>query len=187
VLEAGAAIVAAAAVFVGAATLLGVFGEGRSRRVASRAEALERRIRDDDGTALSILKEDPVSGRRPVTGLIARWRWATRRAALLDAADVPLKVSECLLVQALLFVALFGLAGLVSGIWLIGLAFGAAGVVAFELWIRSRAKRRLQSFNRQLPMALQIMSTSLRSGFGIMEAVQAVAREMDRPLSDEFR
>jgi tight adherence protein B len=44
----------------------------------------------------------------------------------------------------------------------------------------------MATFNKQLPVALQVMATSLRSGFGVMEAVQTVGREMDEPLAGEF-
>jgi tight adherence protein B len=47
-------------------------------------------------------------------------------------------------------------------------------------------RSRLAAFNKQLPVALQVMATTLRSGFGVMEAVQTVGREMEQPLSGEF-
>jgi tight adherence protein B len=68
----------------------------------------------------------------------------------------------------------------------VGIGTGVLAVVSFEMWVRSRSRRRLQNFEKQLPGALQVMSTSLKSGFGIMEAVSTVVREMDAPLSTEF-
>ena len=121
-----------------------------------------------------------------MSAILRRYSWVASRAALLERAALPLKVSEYILVLVVTFAGLAALVTLTSGILVFGLIFGGVGVVGVELWVRSRARRRLELFNKQLPIALQVMATSLRSGFGIMEAVQTVSREMDDPLAGEF-
>lgn len=135
---------------------------------------------------MGLLKEDAVAGSARVSAALRKYSWVASRAALLEQADLPLKVSEYLLVLVVTFAGLTALVTLTSGMILIGLLFGVVGVVAVELWVRSRGRRRLELFNKQLPVALQVMATSLRSGFGVMEAVQTVSREMDDPLAGEF-
>jgi len=56
-----------------------------------------------------------------------------------------------------------------------------------RLYLRFLKKRRLQKFNEQLEDALTSMSSSLKAGFSINQAIEAVAAENKRPISVEFR
>ncbi len=183
-----AAILGAFSVFVGVGALTGQFSYNR-RKLAARTVTLQRGdVREKPRTlaAAGILKEDVVAGSERVSALLRRYSWVGSRAALLEQAALPLKVSEYLLTLVVAFVGVSALVTLTSGMVIIGLSFGALAVLGIELWVRSRARRRLELFNKQLPVALQVMATSLRSGFGVMEAVQTVSREMDDPLAGEF-
>ncbi|GMV86194.1 MAG: hypothetical protein AMXMBFR80_20490 [Dehalococcoidia bacterium] len=183
-----AAVLGALSVFVGVGALTGQFSENR-RKLAARTVTLQRGGGDERPRTLaagSILKEDVVAGSERVSALLRRYSWVSSRAGLLERAALPLKVSEYLLALVVAFVGVAALVTLTSGMVIIGLSFGALAVLGVELWVRSRARRRLDLFNKQLPVALQVMATSLRSGFGVMEAVQTVSREMDDPLAGEF-
>ena len=183
-----AAVLGALSVFVGVGALTGQLSYNQ-RKLAARTVTLSRPGADDRQRSLAgtgLLKEDAVAGSERVSAILRRYSWVASRAALLERAALPLKVSEYILVLVVTFAGLAALVTLTSGILVFGLIFGGVGVVGVELWVRSRARRRLELFNKQLPIALQVMATSLRSGFGIMEAVQTVSREMDDPLAGEF-
>ncbi len=183
-----AGLFGALSVFVGIGALTGQFSYSQ-RRVAARTVSLQRGGIDEkprDLVLMGLLKDDAVAGSARVSAVLRKYSWVASRAALLEQADLPLKVSEYLLVLVVTFAGLTALVTLTSGMILIGLLFGVVGVVVVEVWVRSRARRRLELFNKQLPVALQVMATSLRSGFGVMEAVQTVSREMDDPLAGEF-
>ena len=65
-----------------------------------------------------------------------------------------------------------------------------AAVVSFplpRLYLRKKKKIRLHTFNEQLEDALQGMSSSLKAGFSINQALESVAQENRRPISVEFR
>ena len=65
-----------------------------------------------------------------------------------------------------------------------------AAVISFplpRLYLRKKKKIRLHTFNEQLEDALQAMSSSLKAGFSINQALEAVAQENRRPISVEFR
>jgi len=47
-------------------------------------------------------------------------------------------------------------------------------------------KNRLRQFEHQLPDALMLMASSLRSGYGLQRAIQAIRDEMRPPISIEF-
>jgi tight adherence protein B len=187
-IEMVAAMTGALAVFVAVGAVTGQFGYSQ-RKIAARAVTLQRH--GDSGTPQAIgnvlLREDSLAGNEQVSRFLGRFTWASEQAKRLDKADLPLKVSEFALIAAGGFAAIAVATTMVSGLWPVGVAFGAVWIIGFDLWVRSRAKRRLSRFNSQLPIALQSMSVSLRSGFGIMEAVASVCREMDAPLSVEFQ
>jgi tight adherence protein B len=187
-LELLAALGAALSVFVAVGALTGQFSFSE-RRVAARTATYQRGGESTGAPREQravLLKDDEFSNSSLANAVLARFAWAPARARLLDQADLPIKVGEYFLVAGGI-AAVFGLlAWMLSGLWPVGLGTGVLAVVAFEAWIRSRSRRRLQTFEKQLPVALQVMSTSLKSGFGIMEAVSTVVREMDAPLATEF-
>lgn len=106
--------------------------------------------------------------------------------ATLEQANVPLSAGEAIfaafgvsLVTGLL-VALFTfniLAGLIVAGIMILLVF------AIINFIGTREKRK---FENQLPDTLTLLSTSLRAGYSLLQAVEAVAQEAPSPTSREF-
>ena len=105
--------------------------------------------------------------------------------AALSAADISTKPAE--------FVASVAVVAIVAG--LVGLLFGGpvlavlisltVGVAARVYVSRAKAKR-LAAFADQLPDVLQLVTTSLRSGCGITQALESVAEEAEEPARSEF-
>ena len=60
------------------------------------------------------------------------------------------------------------------------------GYASVFLWLRNKAKRRLQQFEEQLPDAVDLIVRSLRIGHPFSSAVNIVAMEMADPLGSEF-
>lgn len=60
------------------------------------------------------------------------------------------------------------------------------GYAALYLQLRKKAKKRILTFEEQLPDALDLMVRSLKVGHPINAAVGIVAREMPDPLGTEF-
>ena len=64
-----------------------------------------------------------------------------------------------------------------------------AGVAAFpvpRVYLRFLRKNRLRKFNEQLEDALLSMSSSLKAGFSINQALEVIAQENRHPISFEF-
>ncbi len=57
---------------------------------------------------------------------------------------------------------------------------------AFGLWVKNRINSRLGRFNAQLEVALRLMSTGLRVGLGLRQALIVVVSEMPDPIRTEF-
>ncbi len=74
---------------------------------------------------------------------------------------------------------------------LVKLIFAAviSAVTAFplpRLFLRFLGRQRLKKFNEQLEDALLSISSSLKAGFSINQALEVIARENRRPISYEF-
>lgn len=69
----------------------------------------------------------------------------------------------------------------------IGLVLALVAFPAPRLYLKHKKKARLILFNDQLEDALTSMSSALRSGFSINQAIEVVAQENRRPISVEFR
>jgi tight adherence protein B len=82
-------------------------------------------------------------------------------------------------------------AGLALGGWLLLGPLGAAGGIVIGaavpfIALKALEARRLARFEYGLPDALMLIASSLRSGYGILRAMQAVRDEMGPPISLEF-
>ena len=187
------------ATILGALTIFVLFGafsgalRTNRRHILNRARRMESQrlggvtgVAPTEPAAADLLRKDNLASNAQIASLLGRFSWAERRASTLEQGDLPIKVSE----YALMLVT----GGLVSGAaawYFSGFAPAALVMVAFvfffgEVWVTRRAQKRLQDFSQQLPGALQLMAVSLQSGFGIMDAIRTVARDMDAPLSIEF-
>jgi tight adherence protein B len=71
--------------------------------------------------------------------------------------------------------------GFVFGLMGAGLALNAPRVI-----LRILRERRLRKFNDQLVDALGRMSNSLRAGFSIMQSFEAIVKEGQNPIAQEF-
>jgi Flp pilus assembly protein TadB len=97
-----------------------------------------------------------------------------------------LRPHEWLLLRALTCLVLVLLLALFLGPFfgtLLGLVMGWA---ATELYQRRRIERRVQAFADLFPDALQLVIGSLRSGFSLSQAIDAMVREFPDPISSEF-
>ena len=74
--------------------------------------------------------------------------------------------------------------------WTKIIIFGLIGAVAAfplpRLYLKFLRKQRLRKFNEQLEDALLSMSSSLKAGFSINQALEVIAQENRRPISYEF-
>ena len=103
----------------------------------------------------------------------------------LENAGIVLRPGEFLVLAVtssfVTFAAAFLLFGPIVGLVLAGLVAGG-----FWFSLSFLAQRRRNRFGDQLPDTLQLLSGSLRAGYGILQAIDAVARESEKPTGEEF-
>jgi tight adherence protein B len=54
------------------------------------------------------------------------------------------------------------------------------------LWVRSKAKKRMQAFDAQLSNGLELVTRSMRSGHSLIAGFQMVGEELSDPIGTEF-
>lgn len=109
-----------------------------------------------------------------------------RLAHTLHSADLQMTVTEYLLVWLL---CIFG--GLAAGYalthaWLPAVSVSVIGALIPYMILRYRLMKRLRAFNDQLPNVLMQLSGSMRAGYGLLQAIDFVSREMPAPAGKEF-
>jgi len=105
----------------------------------------------------------------------------------LDDLYLTIPTQHLIYLSVLVFLLLAMLMGTITGSVLLGLVFGLLGLLAPEGLVRFLRRRRRAKFGNQLVDALMTMSNALRTGFSLPQAFQLVQREMDDPISQEFR
>jgi len=68
----------------------------------------------------------------------------------------------------------------------LGLVCGAAGFILPSLVINNLKAQRRAKFHAQLPDAIMVLSSSLKGGLSLMQAIEIVVEEVSGPFSQEF-
>lgn len=104
----------------------------------------------------------------------------------LARADLKVTVGEFLMIQAL-FALVLGVVGTIGfGTIVLGLLAAVVGWFAPRWFVSYRQGQRLHAFSDQLGDSLNLMVNGLRSGYSVLQAMEAVSREMPPPISTEF-
>ena len=114
-----------------------------------------------------------------------------RTQQLLERADLPLRPGEWAVLRVVAVIV-----GMAAGMLLlhdssvatlIGAVLGVlAGLVLPALFLKLAAKRRAGKFESQLPDVLTLIASSLSTGFSLLQALDAVARDAAEPSAKEF-
>ncbi|WP_435987261.1 type II secretion system F family protein [Terrabacter sp. LjRoot27] len=160
----------------------------------------ERRVASIDsyvvGDAVTISRQEMKAAQSTITAQlldmgdrVMKDRKATSKTmALIERADLPFRAGEWLILRVVAVIVGAAI-GLVLGgqAKIVGLVFGiVVGVLIMPIGLRFAASRRARKFEAQLPQILLLISTSLRSGFGLPQALDAVARDAAEPAGKEF-
>jgi tight adherence protein B len=108
-------------------------------------------------------------------------------AQRLDLAGIARKPAEWVLIGVAGSAALAALLTLLTGNLLIGLLIAVpVGWIGMRLTVSVRIRRRRAAFHDQLPDVLQFVAGSIRSGFSLGQALDAMVREGTQPAAGEF-
>ncbi len=181
-------IVAAVASAVGAFLLLVIlFGGGsrhRDAQIAGRLSAYggEKKLGKGIFARFSLLrraasKAEGVAADRGSTQMIE---------AALEQANIPLRPGEAIIGTIGLAFITGIVVGAITQSPIFALGIGLAILIFAFLTVKSVASREKKRFTSQLPDTLTLTSTSLRAGYSLLQAVEAVAQESPEPTRREF-
>jgi tight adherence protein B len=106
----------------------------------------------------------------------------------LARADIKLRTAEYLVVVVVVGLLMSAFIWYIGGQNIIVAVIGfMVGILLPRMYVKRQQGKRLQHFNEQLADMLNLMVNGLRAGYSSMQAMEAVAREMPSPISDEFR
>jgi tight adherence protein B len=159
----------------GGLSLLGVI-------LLPRERVSKRRLGIDKPRSVSTMGQRTVSA---VEGVLERRGKLGDVATTLWVADISMKPAE--FVARVAAVALvFGLLGLMTSGPLLALLLFTMTCVVVWAYVRRAKTRRQATFAEQLPDVLQLVTTALRSGHGLPQALETVAQEGEEPARSEF-
>ena len=159
--------------------------------LAQRVTAYTDIVWENKGpNAASIRRRDRYSRLGWLDGVVRRFDVADSLSIKLLRAGVALRAGEFVFIQ-LVTTTLAGLAAflLVPGVMGgVGPALAAAVLGFFGplAWLRLKRAQRLKRFEHDLPDALDLISSSLRAGYGVVHGFDIVARENGGPCGEEF-
>lgn len=104
----------------------------------------------------------------------------------LDQANLPLRPGEAIagIIGIAVIVGLLVMVFQQSPIW--GGIAAAVVLAVSVILVQGVASRHKTKFENQLPDTLNLLSTSLRSGYSLLQAVEAVSAEAPEPTRREF-
>ena len=164
-------------------------GNGESR-VSSAMSLLARRS--------WLTKAKSVKPQAISTGLInlgdkvmAGRESTSKTMALIERADLPLRAGEWWVLRMIAVVV--GVAAALMlfngglGMTLFALVAGSVlGYLLPAVILRFLARRRCKKFEAQLPDVLTLVASSLSTGFSLLQALDAVAKDAAEPAAKEF-
>ncbi len=105
----------------------------------------------------------------------------------MQQAGIPLLGTEFMALILLSAVIVGAIATVIIKRWYAGI-LAAIIIVAVEyIYILVRIERRSSSFTNQLGDCLMMVANALRAGFSFLQAMEMISKEMEPPISDEFR
>jgi tight adherence protein B len=105
----------------------------------------------------------------------------------LAQANLPLRPGEAIAGAIGLAIVSGLLAGLFTQSTITGLVIGVLTLAILGMAVNTVASRERKRFEAQLPDTLNLISTSLRAGYSMLQSVEAVANEASEPTGREFK
>ncbi len=156
-------------------------------RFAKRLQAYGRRARPTEEEKKPFLQRIPLLNRfsQAAEEEVRKRGLLSGVNAALEQANIPMTPGEAI-------IAMLGLAA-VGGVFvaifnspLAGLIMFGVLLVLFAFLVNYAGNRERKRFEKQLPDTLTLLSTSLRAGYSLLQAIEAVAQEAPDPTAREF-
>lgn len=183
-------------ILVGIVAFLLIFGAGVAIVVSGNRGNVDERLEEFVGTSGMVMETTAV---HEAESLIQAPDMADRVDSMLSGrdffgpiklkiaqADLKLRVVEYMGLKVVVAVIAAIVGGIVGGGLLLAVVGGVVGFNAPSWYISSTGKKRIRAFNDQLSDSLNLWVNALRSGYSVLQSMEAIATEMPPPVSKEF-
>lgn len=143
-------------------------------------------LADFDDSAPDPLEEQNIIARR-LDDVLADRGFAKKWRSQLARADLKLTVGEFLILHVVSAVGMFVLGMLIFGGPILGGVAAVAGLFLPRFYVSYKQGQRLKLFEQQLPDTLSLWVNALRSGYSVLQAMEAIAKEAAEPTAIEFQ
>lgn len=181
-------------VIVGIAAFLMVFGAGIALVAGGSRGNVDERLEEFVGG--TVVVEEPEDVEAVSSGpdmadrldnLLSGQSFFDPIKARIAKADVKLRVSEYLVLIVLSAISVAVLAYIIfSGNPILMIVGFVVGLRLPPTYINFAARRRMRAFDDQLSDTLNLWVNALRSGYSVLQAMEAIATELPAPVSKEF-
>lgn len=174
--------VGAALIFL-ASTLMGLllFIPGR-RRINSLTTSRSRQNMPKMREGLNDLASHLTDAAEKSLG---RHSFGAKLNAALERAGINLRPAEFMVLAGSIALTAVAVGTMLTN-GIMGVFLGVLVIFGARMYVSFRAGRRQAKFADQLNDTLQLLAGSLRAGYGMMQAIDSVARESLSPTRDEF-
>jgi tight adherence protein B len=167
-----------------------LFFFGLQRIVEGQRRVIGNRLEQYGGRSVMIpegLETELAKSRAP--GLDRMMSKSTSQQLELDLQRADLKLTPGEFIALNIGATLLGFLiafALGHSNWAFGFLGGLLGFYLPRLQMKRMQEKRLNSFNNQLNDTLILLANSLRSGYSLQQAMEAVSRELPPPVATEF-
>jgi tight adherence protein B len=169
------------------------------RNVRSERDVVEERLgRYDDSSYQSFLDDaeeetdqtaKPTALESAINKAISDRPFAQKWRQQLARADIKLTVAEYAALHIISMIGFFVLGYFVifGQELVMGIVSGFVGFFAPRIYVARQTSRRLIAFEQQLPDTLGLWVNALRSGYSVMQSMEAISRDSPEPTATEFK
>jgi tight adherence protein B len=178
-----------ALVFLGTIGLLVGTWTYLNRSSLTASDAALQRLREVEqaqDAARNILRDESVSSLPMLDRLLGGREITARLTLKLQSAGVDMTAGSLVLGMGLS--ALFMM---MIGRWMLGSIIGAAigtgiGLFLPIVWLNMKERKRLFTFQEQLPEAIDMLVSAMKAGYSFQAAMKFIGEETPEPLGPEF-
>lgn len=123
----------------------------------------------------------------PLNDALSNRKFGQSMRGKLERANVKLTVAEYYASHLVTSAGLFGILFLLRGDIISATIGGLVGFFIPRFYVNREVNNRLHNFEQQLPDTLGLWVNALRSGFSVMQAMEAIAKDAPEPTMTEFR
>jgi tight adherence protein B len=131
--------------------------------------------------------DEPSALTKRLDSALAERDFAKRWRVQLARADLKLTVAEYFSLHIISGIGTFLVASVVFGNPIAGGIAGIAGTFFPRFYVARKQGQRLRSYEGQLPDTLSLWVNALRSGYSVLQSMEAIGKESPEPTATEFR